>query len=104
MIRYWRTIAISLAAVLPLLPVGFVRAEPPDSPVELGEASCDSPDFRVVLDVGHTAKAPGAKSASGVEVFDFILRLAKPIAQALLKAIFAKTLLVVDCGPVCRRM
>jgi hypothetical protein len=32
MIRYWCTIAVSLAAVLSVLPVGIVRAEPPDSP------------------------------------------------------------------------
>src|SRR5499433_4303017 len=98
MIRHWRTIAISLAAVLPLLPVGFVRAEPPDSPVKLGEASCARPDFRVVLDVGHTAKAPGAKSARGADEFDFNLRLAKQIDQALLEAGFSKTVLMVSEG------
>ncbi|MGB9062251.1 MAG: N-acetylmuramoyl-L-alanine amidase, partial [Pseudolabrys sp.] len=86
MIPYWRTIAVSLAAVLSMLSAGIVRAEPPGSPVKSGAASCARPDFRVVLDVGHTAKSPGAKSARGADEFDFNLRLAKQIDQALLEA------------------
>ena len=99
MIRYWRTIAVSLAVVLSALPVGLVRAEPPDSLVKSGAASCTRPNFRVVLDVGHTAKSPGAKSARGADEFDFNLRLAKQIDQALLEAGFAKTALMVTDGP-----
>jgi N-acetylmuramoyl-L-alanine amidase len=60
--------------------------------------TCVRPDFRVVLDVGHTAKSPGAKSARGVDEFDFNLRLAKQIDQALLEAGFAKTVLMVSDG------
>ena len=104
MIRYWRTIAVSLAAVLSVLPIGIVRAEPPDSPVKSGAASCARPDFRVVLDVGHTAKSPGAKSARGADEFDFNLRLAKQIDQALLEAGFAKTVLMVTDVPGVRSM
>ena len=99
MIRYWRTIAVSLAAVLSVLPVCLVRAEPPDNAVTSGKASCARPYFRVVLDVGHTAKSPGAKSARGADEFDFNLRLAKQINQALLEAGFAKTVLMVTDGP-----
>src|SRR5262245_33711648 len=102
MIRYWRTIAVTLAAALSV--VGFVRAEPPDSPVKSGAAGCTRPDFRVVLDVGHTAKSPGAKSARGADEFDFNLRLAKQIDQALLEAGFAKTVLMVTEGPGRRSM
>jgi len=51
-----------------------------------------------VLDVGHTAKSPGAKSARGADEFDFNLRLAKQIDQALLEAGFAKTVLMVTDG------
>jgi N-acetylmuramoyl-L-alanine amidase len=101
MIRYWRTIAVTLAAALSV--VGIVRAEPPDSPVKSDVASCTRPDFRVVLDVGHTAKSPGAKSARGADEFDFNLRLAKQIDQALLEAGFAKTVLMVTEGPGRRR-
>src|SRR5262245_16734622 len=67
--------AVTLAAALSV--VGIVRAEPPDSPVKSDAASCTRPDFHVVLDVGHTAKSPGAKSARGADEFDFNLRLAK---------------------------
>jgi N-acetylmuramoyl-L-alanine amidase len=99
MIRYWRTIAVSLAAALSVLLVGIVRAEPPDNALKSGAADCARPDFRVVLDVGHTAKSPGAKSARGADEFDFNLRLAKQIDQALLEAGFAKTVLMVSEGP-----
>jgi N-acetylmuramoyl-L-alanine amidase len=104
MIRYWRTIAVSFAAVLTVVPVGIVRAEPPDKPVKSSAANCARPDFRVVLDVGHTAKSPGAKSARGADEFDFNLRLANQIDQALLEAGFAKTVLMVTAGPGTRSL
>jgi N-acetylmuramoyl-L-alanine amidase len=98
MIRYWRRIALSLATVLAVLPVSIVRAEPPDSSEKSGAASCARPDFRVVLDVGHTAKSPGAKSARGVDEFDFNLRLTRQIDQALREAGFTRTVLMVSEG------
>ncbi len=98
MIRYWRRIALSLAAVLAVLPVSIVRAEPPDNSEKSGAASCARPDFRVVLDVGHTAKSPGAKSARGVDEFDFNLRLTRQIDQALREAGFTRTVLMVSEG------
>jgi N-acetylmuramoyl-L-alanine amidase len=51
-----------------------------------------------VLDVGHTTRSPGAKSARGVDEFVFNLRLARQIDQALLEAGFAKTVLMVSEG------
>ena len=78
--------------------------QPPDNTVESGAANCVRPDFRVVLDVGHTAKSPGAKSARGADEFDFNLRLAKQIDQALLEAGFAKTVLMVTDVPGVRSM
>ena len=104
MIRYWRPAAVLLAVVLAVLPVGIVRAEPPDNTAKSGAASCSRPDFRVVLDVGHTAKSPGAKSARGADEFNFNLRLAKQVDQALLAAGFAKTVLMVSEGPGVRSM
>jgi N-acetylmuramoyl-L-alanine amidase len=98
MIRYWRTVAVSFAAVLSVLPAGIVRAEPPANPAKSDAASCARPDFRVVLDVGHTAKSPGAKSARGADEFDFNLRLARQIDQALREAGFARTILMVTDG------
>jgi N-acetylmuramoyl-L-alanine amidase len=91
-------IVVSLAAALPALPSGIGHAEPPASAVKADTASCARADFRVVLDVGHTAKSPGAKSARGVDEFYFNLRLAKQIDQALIDAGFAKTILMVTEG------
>ena len=98
MIRHWRAITVSLAVVLSVLSVGIVRAEPSDSTTKSGAGNCARPDFRVVLDVGHTAKSPGAKSARGADEFDFNLRLAKQVDQALLEAGFSKTVLMVSEG------
>src|SRR5262245_420072 len=58
-------------------------------------ASCDRAQFRVVLDVGHTAQSPGAASARGVDEFDFNLRLAKEINRKLLDMGFTRTVLLV---------
>jgi len=96
--RYSRIIVVSLAAGLPALSIGIGRAEPPASPVKSDTASCARASFRIVLDVGHTAKSPGAKSARGVDEFYFNLRLAKQIDQALVDAGFAKTVLMVSEG------
>jgi N-acetylmuramoyl-L-alanine amidase len=104
MTRLWRAIAASLAVVLPALSSGIARAESSDSPAKSAAASCARPEFRVVLDVGHTAKSPGAKSARGVDEFDFNLRLARQINQALLDAGFAKTILMVTDGRAARSL
>jgi N-acetylmuramoyl-L-alanine amidase len=96
--RSWRTVAVSLAAVVFVLPLGVVRAEPPASPAKSDAANCARADFRVVLDVGHTVKSPGAKSARGIDEFYFNLRLATQIDQALRETGFAKTILMVTDG------
>jgi N-acetylmuramoyl-L-alanine amidase len=62
-------------------------------------AACDRAAFRLVLDVGHTAQVPGAKSARGAHEFDFNLRLAKLMEQQLIDAGFTKTVLLVTDGP-----
>ena len=98
MIRYWRIVAVSLAAVVAVLPLGVIRAEPLATTAKTDAATCARLDFRVVLDVGHTARSPGAKSARGVDEFDFNLRLARQIYQALFEAGFAKTVLMVSEG------
>lgn len=58
-------------------------------------ASCRPGDFRVVLDVGHTAEVPGAISAHGIPEFLFNLRLAEDVKQKLGEAGFDKTALLV---------
>jgi len=90
-----RTTAVLAAATA--LSLGMARAD--DKP-----ASCARADFRVVLDVGHTSESPGAKSARGLDEYDFNLRLAKVIDQALRDAGFAKTVLMVTGGPGVRSM
>ena len=59
---------------------------------------CDRSRFRVVLDVGHTAEAPGAISARNVSEFDFNLRLAKRIEERLTSDGFIETSLLVTDG------
>jgi|SRR5689334_4185559 N-acetylmuramoyl-L-alanine amidase len=98
MIRCRLTIAVSLAGVMSVLSLGMARAEPPAADVKSTAASCARPNFRVVLDVGHTSRSPGAKSARGADEFDFNLKLARQIDDALLKAGFAKTVLMVTGG------
>jgi N-acetylmuramoyl-L-alanine amidase len=71
-------------------------AKPPDAP------ACDHAAFRVIIDVGHTAEVPGAKSARGAHEYDFNLRLAKLIQQQLTDAGFAKTTLLITSGPTQR--
>ncbi len=56
---------------------------------------CSRPDFRLLLDVGHTAEVSGARSARGVPEYAFNLGLAKHIEQALIEAGFLKTVLLI---------
>ena len=64
-------------------------------PAKIDAATCNRAAFRIVVDVGHTAGVPGAKSARGYDEYDFNLRLAKEIEQALLDAGFARSILLV---------
>jgi N-acetylmuramoyl-L-alanine amidase len=57
--------------------------------------ACDHRGFRVIVDVGHTAGKPGAKSARGADEYDFNLRLAKEIDQKLIGAGFERTVLLI---------
>jgi N-acetylmuramoyl-L-alanine amidase len=68
------------------------RASKPAAP------KCDRSKFPIILDVGHTAEAPGAKSARNVAEFDFNLRLAKGIEERLKSEGFAETSLLVTEG------
>ena len=61
-------------------------------------AQCDRSRFHALLDVGHTAEAPGARSARGAREFEFNLRLAKEIDERLIEAGFEKTELLITEG------
>jgi N-acetylmuramoyl-L-alanine amidase len=58
--------------------------------------------FRVVVDVGHSAEVPGAMSARGVPEYEFNLRLATQIGKSLTGAGFARTVVLVTPGPARR--
>jgi N-acetylmuramoyl-L-alanine amidase len=60
--------------------------------------TCDPAKFRIVLDVGHTAKSEGAISARNVAEFAFNLRLARQIEEKLKAEGFAETRLLVTEG------
>jgi N-acetylmuramoyl-L-alanine amidase len=62
-------------------------------------ATCDRASFLLVVDVGHSAAVGGARSARGVMEYEFNLRLANQIVQALLGAGFAKTTLLISTDP-----
>ena len=59
---------------------------------------CDPAKFRIVLDVGHTAKSEGAISARNVAEFAFNLHLAQRIEEKLKAEGFAGTRLLVTEG------
>ena len=67
----------------------------PDRPIA---TVCDPAKFRILLDVGHTAKSEGAISARNVPEFSFNLRLAQRIEEKLKEAGFAGTKLLVTEG------
>ncbi len=99
-------IARARAAVLALLAMPLFAAghlahsqEPAIHAPKPPPAACQRADFRVVLDVGHTVKVPGAMSARGVTEYTFNLRLAEAAKAALLDAGFAKTVLLITSTP-----
>jgi len=69
-----------------------------DSPARSAGASCDRARFRVILDVGHTAEVPGARSARGVPEYEFNLRLAQRIERELIDAGFGNIVVLITEG------
>ena len=62
------------------------------------QASCNRAQFRIVIDVGHTADSPGAVSARGVNEYDFNKRLATRIDHKLRDMGFSRAILLVTSG------
>ncbi len=60
--------------------------------------TCDPQKFRIVVDVGHTAKSEGAISARNVAEFVYNLRLAQRVEEKLKAEGFAGTRLLVTEG------
>ena len=95
--------AVLLALLSTLLGQGALHvapAEPASAPPRKSVgAICNRAAFRVIVDVGHTLKAPGARSARGVTEYEFNLALATTIERSLINAGFDKTVLLVTDGP-----
>jgi N-acetylmuramoyl-L-alanine amidase len=88
-----RVIGLAVAATLACAAAQTAHAEP--KPAD----GCKRAAFRVVIDVGHTEKAPGAISARGVPEFVFNSNLAKRIEEQLLAAGFRRSVLLITEGP-----
>ncbi len=85
-------IAWALAAPTCLLGGRLAEAAPTKSSAQ---AKCDRGQFRILVDVGHTAEIPGAMSARGVE---FNLKPARAIERELSGAGFRSTLVLITGG------
>src|SRR5258705_2706159 len=93
------TLLVAVAAQLSQAAVPAARSAAADASEKNADPPvCDRAAFRVVVDVGHTAEAYGARSARGAFEYDFNLRLAKRIDQQLLDAGFNRTVLLVTEG------
>lgn len=57
--------------------------------------NCDRASFHVVVDVGHSEKSYGARSARGATEYEFNLRLATEIVQVLQDQDFVRTTLLI---------
>lgn len=91
-------LAAAAALFIPITDGGFSRASGASAKAR-PEPHCDRTQFRIVVDVGHSLEAPGATSARGISEYEYNLRLATQIEQALLDIGFGQTTLLVTDGP-----
>jgi N-acetylmuramoyl-L-alanine amidase len=89
---------VALAVMLAGTAWQAVRAEESVTQRGSDSGSCARSEFRVLIDVGHTASSPGADSARGVPEYEFNLKLADVITQSLHEAGFDKTVRLVTSG------
>jgi N-acetylmuramoyl-L-alanine amidase len=101
LLRHRHSIALLALSVALLLGIRYpASSEPAAVAAAKSDAEgCNRATFRVAVDVGHTAKGPGALSARGAWEYEFNLRLAQQIEKSLLDAGFAKTALLVSTDP-----
>jgi N-acetylmuramoyl-L-alanine amidase len=94
---------LTVASSLLMVPLTvFQPAWPEDmqqSRKEPRTSECDRSQFRVILDVGHTAEALGANSARNVPEYFFNYRLAAQVQRSLIEDGFDKTVLLATRGP-----
>ena len=95
--------ALTVASSSLIVPLAVFKPAWPDEIQQVRRESqpskCDRSQFRVVLDVGHTADALGAISARNVPEYFFNYRLAAQIERSLIEDGFDKTVLLVTHGP-----
>jgi N-acetylmuramoyl-L-alanine amidase len=60
--------------------------------------ACDSTNFKVAIDVGHTPEAWGATSARGATEYSYNLELARQIEQSLVKRGYSRTTVITVRG------
>jgi N-acetylmuramoyl-L-alanine amidase len=96
MVRLGAVAVLIVAAVL-LCADGrrALSEEPGQKNDKPAQGACERSNFRVIVDVGHTAAVPGAMSARGVPEYSFNLNLAQDVKQALVDAGFDKTVLLI---------
>jgi N-acetylmuramoyl-L-alanine amidase len=88
------SLMMSLAVFKPAWPEEIQQARREPQP-----SKCDRSQFRVILDVGHSAEALGAISARNVPEYYFNYRLAAQIERSLMEDGFDKIVLLVTRGP-----
>ena len=81
------------------LPTGLLGGSTEAAPTKnSAQEKCDRGQFRILVDVGHTAEIPGAMSARGVPEYEFNLKLARAIERELSGAGFRSTLVLITGG------
>ena len=95
-----RTLAlISLSALFVHAALLSASGEPtgvvPSKTAIASKPACNRDAFRIIVDVGHTAGNPGAKSARGAYEYDFNLKLATLIDEKLRAAGFSRSVLLI---------
>ena len=96
--RYRARIASRRAAAGLVLAALMLVASTPASAAPSDKSLCRRADFRVVIDVGHTAEVPGALSARGIPEYEFNLSLARWIERALIAAGFKRAMRLITNG------
>jgi N-acetylmuramoyl-L-alanine amidase len=101
MVRFRCMIPMFVAALLAWAGAPHLaRGGPAGAAPATSEASaCKRSAFRVVVDVGHSLEAPGARSSRGISEFVFNLFLAERIHEQLIGAGFGRTVLLITDGP-----
>ena len=92
----WHAGSLLLAALL--FASSAATADPTRTAEKKPAPACDRGNFRIILDVGHSAEVPGAISARGIGEYTFNLNLARVVEKKLHDAGFSKAHLLVTPG------